>query len=155
MAVASLVWSGLVFLVAGEILVEPVRKALFSWLPEWFDIGYYLMYPHMYKTRVRIFTWCLGILLAAVIGTLVEEFYFRSYLLPRMSALKWAAPLVGIILMSLYHLWSPWLFFLRKIAMLPMVYAVWWKKNIYIGIYAHCLLNLIGDVLMTIPIVFG
>jgi len=35
-----------------------------------------------------------------------------------------------------------------------MVYAVWWKRNVTIGIVAHCLLNMIGDVIMNIPLVF-
>jgi hypothetical protein len=71
-----------------------------------------------------------------------------------MSSLGAWAPLMGGILMSLYHFWSPWLFFVRVIAITPMVYAVWWKRNLFIGIIAHCLLNLIGDVLMSIPMVF-
>jgi membrane protease YdiL (CAAX protease family) len=155
LVVGLLVWAGLVFLTASSILVNPVREGLFSWVPDWLDIGHYLMNSQMYPRSTRIFTWAVGIIFAALLGPIIEEFYFRSYLLPRMSSLKGWAPLVGTLLMTLYHFWSPWLFLVRVIAMVPMVYAVWWKKNVYISIYAHCLLNLVGDVLSSIPIVFG
>jgi hypothetical protein len=38
------------------------------------------------------------------------------------------------------------------VALLPMVYFVWWKKNFYIGVIAHCALNLVSDVFLAIPI---
>ena len=69
-----------------------------------------------------------------------------------MAYLGWAAPLVGSLLMVVYHFWSPWLIPLRLLAILPMVYFVWWKKNIYISVIAHCLLNVVADVVMTAPI---
>lgn len=150
----SLLWAGLVFVVSGSALVDPIRENLFSWMPEWFDPGYYLL-SQSYTRPVMIITWALGIVFGAIIAPTIEELYFRGYLLPRMSFLKAWAPLVGAILFTLYHFWSPWLFAVRLIAILPMVYAVWWKRNIWIGIVAHCLLNLVGDTLMTIPLVFG
>ncbi len=152
--IGSLLWAGLVFVVAGSALVDPIREALFSWIPEWLDLGYYLISSE-YSQPVKIITWGLGILFAVILGPTIEEFYFRSYLLPRMPSLKWWSPLVGIVLFTLYHFWSPWVFLVRVIAMLPMVYAVWWKRNVWIGVGAHCLLNLVGDALMSIPLVFG
>jgi membrane protease YdiL (CAAX protease family) len=71
-----------------------------------------------------------------------------------MRGLKGWAPLVGAVLFALYHLWSPWQFAVRLVALLPMVYAVWWKRSVWIGIGAHCLVNLVGDALSTIPLVF-
>lgn len=151
----SLVWPGLIFAVAGSFLVEPIKESLFSWLPEWFDLGRYLTDPQAYTQSLRVLTWVLSFFFAAFAGPLVEELYFRGYLLPRMSYLRGCAPLVSVVLMTLYHFWSPWFFIVRVLAMLPMVYAVWWKKDVTIGIYAHCLLNLVGDVLSAIPLVFG
>ena len=40
---------------------------------------------------------------------MVEELYFRGYLLPRISRLGAWAPLVNTVLFSLYHLFTPWL----------------------------------------------
>jgi hypothetical protein len=150
----SVLWAGLVFVVLGSALVDPIKEALFAWVPEWYNLGHYLV-SQEYSRSVRVVTWALGIVFAVVVGPTIEELYFRSYLLPRMPALKGWAPLVGIILFAFYHFWSPWLLLVRMIAMLPMVYAVWWKRNIWIGIIAHCLVNLAGDTLSAIPLVFG
>lgn len=155
LVVGALLWAGLVFLVGGSALVEPIREGLFGWVPDWLDVADFVINSQAFSRTTRIVTWVLGIVFGAILGPIIEEFYFRSYLLPRMSWLKAWSPLVGVVLMSLYHFWSPWLFVVRVIAMLPMVYAVWWKKNVYIGIFSHCLLNLIGDSLMAIPLVFG
>jgi len=154
LVIGTLLWAALVFLIGSSALVDPIRESLFSWVPEWYDLGYYLSADQVYSKPGMIFTWVLGIVLGAFVGPIIEEFYFRSYLLPRMSTLRGWAPFLGTVLMSLYHFWSPWLFFVRVIAMLPMVYAVWWKRNVYIGIWSHCLLNLIGDSLMVIPLIF-
>jgi hypothetical protein len=149
----SFLWAGLVFVVAGSALVDPLREALFSWVPEWYDLGNYLT-SGAYSRPVRIVTWGLGIVFAVILGPTVEELYFRSYLLPRMPALKGWAPLVGAVLFALYHFWSPWLFLVRLVALLPMVYAVWWKRNVWIAVVAHILVNLVGDALGAIPLVF-
>ena len=60
---------------------------------------------------------------------------------------RWA-PLVNVGLFSLYHFWTPWNFLSRVLLLAPMVYLVWWKRNIYIGMIAHCLLNLIGTTVL-------
>jgi membrane protease YdiL (CAAX protease family) len=154
LALGSMVWAGLVFTIAGSALVDPIRQALFSWVPAWVDPGSYLLNPEISQS-MKVVAWGLGIVFVVFLGPVIEEFYYRSYLLPRMAALRGWAPLVGSVLFALYHFWSPWLFVIRVIAMLPMVYAVWWKRNVWIGILAHCLLNLIGDTLLTLPLVFG
>jgi membrane protease YdiL (CAAX protease family) len=60
---------------------------------------------------------------------------------------RWA-PFMNVVLFSLYHFWTPWMFLSRVVLLTPMVYLVWWKRNIYIGMIAHCLLNLIGTAVL-------
>ena len=79
-----------------------------------------------------------------VLGPVVEELYFRGYLLPRLERFGRWAPLLNVVLFSLYHFWTPWQFFSRIVVLVPMVYAVWWKRNIYLGIITHSVLNIIG-----------
>jgi hypothetical protein len=45
------------------------------------------------------------------------------------------------VLFSLYHFFTPWQLVGRILVLLPMVYAVWWRRNIYIGMVVHCLGN--------------
>lgn len=54
------------------------------------------------------------------------------------------APLINVLLFSLYHLWTPWQNLERIVALLPLVYVSWWKKNIYLSMIAHVLLNTLG-----------
>ena len=69
-----------------------------------------------------------------------------------MAYLGWAAALVGSLLFVIYYFWTPWLIPLRLLAILPMVYFAWWKKSFHIGVVAHCTLNLVSDVILTVPI---
>lgn len=146
-------WSGLVFLAAGSALAAPLREAVFAHLPAWYDLGYYLT-EGVYSRGAVVTTWALGILFATFLGPFLEELYFRGYLLPRLPLPGIWAPLAGVLLFALYHFWSPWLVLVRIVALIPLVVAVWWKKNFWIGVYAHLLVNLIGDTLSSIPLVF-
>jgi membrane protease YdiL (CAAX protease family) len=89
-----------------------------------------------------------SIALSVIAGPLTEELYFRGLLLPRMEKLGAWAPLISAALFSLYHLFSPWEFFTRILLLLPLVYVVWWKRDIRIGIWAHILMNLIYGTLV-------
>jgi uncharacterized protein len=66
---------------------------------------------------------------------------------------RWA-PLVNVSLFSLYHFWSPWQLVARILGIGPTVYAVWWKRNVYLGMVVHCTLNSLG-VLLVASLVLG
>jgi membrane protease YdiL (CAAX protease family) len=85
-------------------------------------------------------------------GGAVEELYFRGYLLPRMESLGAWAPLVNIVLFSLYHFWSPWENIVRLLAMLPWFYAVWRTRNIYLALLVHFIINTFSGVSLLILI---
>ena len=67
--------------------------------------------------------------------------------------MKGWAPLVNVLLFSLYHFFSPWQNITRILAFTPMAGVVRWKKNIYLSMCAHCLLN-IGSVSLAAPLFF-
>jgi hypothetical protein len=149
---------GMLFLWSGvfAVLVYPPLDAffignLFSWLPEWFffaeDFG-------RYTTGALLLTWGLGLVLNAFAGPVVEEMYFRGYLLPRISRFGAWAPVMNAVLFSLYHFFTPWQNVGRILGLLPMVYAVWWKRDIRIGIAVHVLGNLFS-MLALLPVLFG
>jgi membrane protease YdiL (CAAX protease family) len=133
-----------------SMALEPaVIDALFGWLPDWFvrpididRIGDY--------TR-EAWLWTLGAYLVVngFVGPIVEELYFRGYLLPRMEWMGRWAPLVNVSLFSLYHFWSPWQIIGRILGLGPTVYAVRWKENIYLGMVIHCTGNTLGVILVT------
>ena len=55
-------------------------------------------------------------------------------------------------LFSLYHFWSPWQIVARILGFAPTVYAVRWKRNIYLGMIVHCSLNSIAVVLVAMMV---
>lgn len=122
-----------------------VFSLLFSWWPKQMLLSDFPQNLNRYSPTVL---W-LVVLLSGMLNIVVpyvEELYFRGYLLPRMSYMNKWAPLLNVTLFSLYHFWLPWEFFSRVIALFPMVYVVWWKRNIYPGIWVHILLNSLGTI---------
>lgn len=131
-------WSVLIFMSLGEF-DQVILHNLFNWLPTWFQFS--LFSPADYSQSVRIITFILFLVVNGVAGPIVEELYFRGYLLRRMEYLKGWAPLVNVALFSLYHFFSPWQFFTRILAFFPLAFVVRWKRNIYLSMVTHCLLN--------------
>ena len=133
-------------------LISPVDNLIlikvFGWLPDWYALRNLLEIPSIYSREALLVTAVFAVILNGIVGPVVEELYFRGHLLPRMSRFGRWAPLVNVVLFSLYHFWTPWNFLSRVVLLTPMVYWVWWKRNIYIGMIAHCLLNLIGTLVL-------
>lgn len=145
-----LFWSILIFMSFGKI-DQTIITHVFFWLPDWFQISQFS--PADYSLQTRIVTFVLFLVANGLAGPIVEELYFRGYLLPRMEYLKGWAPLVNVALFSLYHFFSPWQFFTRIIAFYPWAHVVRWKRNIFISMVVHCSLN-IGYCVLAIPSFF-
>jgi membrane protease YdiL (CAAX protease family) len=149
-----IIWVPALFVIVGIIftLMKPVdvflQKNLFAWMP--------LMESGLqggFSKGVLIVTYGMAAIFGAVVGPIVEELYFRGFLLPRMKyAGKWA-PLLHSLLFALYHVFTPWMFVTRTIGMLPLVYAVQ-RRNVYVSIIVHILVNLI-DVVVGLSFIIG
>jgi uncharacterized protein len=130
---------------AGAILIsfldDLLLKYIFYWVPEWLMLSSFFETATQYSPTIRAINIIGYLILAGIIAPIIEELYFRGYLLPRLDFLKGWSPLVNAGLFSLYHLWSPWQIPSRIAILLPLIYVVRRKKNIYIGIFVHCALN--------------
>ncbi len=122
-----------------------LAKTFFSWLPDWSLPATSLATISQYPQGVLVVTFVAELALS-VAGPLVEELYFRGYLLPRIPASRTWAPLINVLLFSLYHFFSPWQNISRIIAILPLVYVVSWKRNIYIGMITHAAFNTVLNI---------
>jgi len=153
MVFLAALWAVVIF-VLGKPLNSFFHTHLFSWMGNKFDISDYLTSPQNYSKGLLITTWVVGLFSTSLIVPIFEEIYFRGYLLPRIDRYKIFAPIIGTILFCLYHFFTPWMFLVRVIAIMPMIFLVWKYKNIHIGIVFHVLLNLLGDTITAIPIIF-
>ena len=61
------------------------------------------------------------------------------------------APLLNTVLFSLYHFFTPWQNVGRIVGFLPIVYAAWWKKSIYVSMGTHVLGNF-SAMLLLLPV---
>lgn len=138
-----------------HMAIEPqLIERLFGWLPEWFVRPIDADSVRDYSATAWVVTLAAYFAINGLLGPIVEEVYFRGYLLPRMEHLGRWAPLVNVSLFSLYHFWSPWQFLARILGIGPMVYAVRSRRNIYLGMAVHCTLNTLG-VLLVAGLVLG
>ena len=96
----------------------------------------------------------IGVLftLSITLGGLVEELYFRGYLLPRMEALGGWAPFLIVLLFSLYHFWSPWENAVRLLALTPWVYATWRARNLYLALLIHGVINAFSGISLLLTV---
>jgi len=143
--VALVLWGFLATLVT-SLLDSAIANAWFAWLPEWFfffDLSQY----EGYAQPALMLTFIVYLIVNGIALPIVEELYFRGYLLPRLEHYgKWA-PLINLSLFSLYHFWTPWGTISRILWMFPWVYVAWRKQNIYLIMIAHCTANIIGSLL--------
>ena len=146
-----LAWSGIFSVLVYPPLDEFFIGNVFFWLPD----SFFLVEDFSrYSTAALVITWVFGMVVNGVVGPVVEEVYFRGYLLPRISRFGAWAPLVNTVLFSVYHFFTPWQNVGRIVGFLPIVYAAWWKRSIYVSMGAHVLGN-VSVMLLLLPVFFG
>jgi len=134
-----LVWPLIIFIVVGAIfaLLKPIdayiQERLFFWMP---DLNFGL--DGHYSRTILIVTYSMFLIFNVFLAPLVEELYFRGYLLPRMKGTF--ATLFHSFLFAAVHVFTPWMIITRTLGLLPLVFGVK-KKNITIGIIVHILGN--------------
>ena len=136
-----------------QVVYSPVAtvlaKQLFGWMPVYMlpqssDLG-----P---MTAITLITALLTLALDGIINPIVEELYFRGYLLPRLSHWGWLAPFINALLFALQHFWQPYNYLLIFFLVLPEVMIVLWKRNIRFSILCHCTANTLGATLTLIAL---
>ena len=140
---------------AGFVLAKPVNgwveHTLFSawpdaWKPQPGTAG-------GYSDDALLWTAVLILTGSAIVAGVLEEAYFRGFLLPRMpAALGRTGPAAHTILFALYHVWTPWLAPTRILGILPLTYITLHIRSILPATVAHITLNLI-DVILILAVV--
>ena len=145
-----LVYSILLFAVVSPMITPAITDTLFAWYPQEYNLQTAMANPGVLSGYQGVYLLLVMFIITnGILGPFVEELYFRGYLLPRMDgyAKKWA-PILNVVFFSLYHYFSPWDNPTRIIALIPLVYIVWRKRDIRFGIWVHILLNTSSGVLM-------
>lgn len=147
--VPGTLWIWFVYIVLAPPIDQFFIGRLFSWVPTWLITGWSYA-PTDYGKTILVLTAVLGLVLNGIIAPIVEEMYFRGYLLPRLSYLGLWGPLLGGLLFSLYHFFTPWENPIRLLVVLPLVYLVTSTRSIYWGMIVHVANNTLAMTLLLV-----
>ncbi len=129
-----------------SILTAPASSFLidrvFWWLPDWLVDPDPILYTDSVGVLWVVFLSVL--LIDGIVNPVVEEMYWRGYLMPRLARFGRWAPVINGLLFGLQHFWQPFNYVSIVPSSLLIAYVVWWKKNLYVSVIAHCTVNLIG-----------
>lgn len=115
-------------------------------LPDWFPV--WATTEGMVKGLAgahgaqRSITFVLAVLVSGLVAPIVEEMYYRGFLLSRTERWGAVAPLANSLMFGIYHIWTPWNVAAIFLKFLPLAYVASFKKDVRIGIVVHCLFNL-------------
>jgi membrane protease YdiL (CAAX protease family) len=140
LAVTALV---LVFLT--RPLDDVLVSRLITRLPQWFFYSDVRQYAR-YSIPVLRVVFAVRLAVDGLVLPIVEELYFRGYLLPRIDRFGVWSPILHHSLFTLYHLWQPFNYPTILLGFFPTVWAVWYKRSVLLGIITHMVLNVIGGI---------
>jgi membrane protease YdiL (CAAX protease family) len=130
-----------------------LAERVFFWLPPYLLPSWE---PPVAPTQgLILFTLLANLLFDGILFPVLEEAYFRGFLLPRMTYLGVLAPAVNALLFAMWHFWQPYNWPLIFVLVLVEAYVVWWKRNIYISMLLHCSANTIGATLALLAFLTG
>lgn len=131
-----------------SIAIVPISQYLDAhltfWLPVWTTQVALITSLASSSPAQRSIALGLAVLLSGFVAPVVEELYFRGFLLPRMEHWGWVAPVLSSLLFAIYHFYFPGNVPGIFVAFVPISYIVMLKKNWRIGAITHSLFNLWG-----------
>ena len=142
-AVPLVAWFILMLFLSVAVLDERIADGLFSWYPESVRDFSSFEGDSTYATWVLVVVFAAAVAINGILGPVVEELYFRGYLLPRIDRFGRGAPVLNAVLFSLYHFWTPWQNIGRIIGLLPWIYTVWRKRCLALSMAIHIAVNCI------------
>jgi membrane protease YdiL (CAAX protease family) len=155
--------AGVVVLVAVEMVLlrlpighvsDYLSAHVFSWLPTSFSPSADDDLATLGR-GVVLAVLVLQLLIDGIINPIVEERYFRGFLLPQFSRFGFVAPLANTALFALGHFWQPYNFVSIFAYVLPLTLFTWWRKNYYAQAFVHCLANSIGATMALVSFMKG
>jgi len=137
------IWWG-VLAISMSPIYQVVETNLAALLPSWTTQEALIRGLTGVSQTQQLLTLGLAVILSGFVAPIVEELYFRGFLLPRMEHWGWLAPVVNALLFGLYHFYFPGNVLGIFVTWLPISFVVMRTKNWRIGAVVHILINLWG-----------
>lgn len=137
-------WTIVLFGAAGVLMTicKPISnfllKNVFSFIPTMYALNEDMS---IFSRNMIIITIIVSFFMITLIYPIIEELYFRGFLMARMKWMGSYLVIFNLILFAIYHFWSPWMIVARIVAFLPLFYMVYKKDSLKLGITVHCLAN--------------
>lgn len=90
----------------------------------------------------------MALLFNGIAGPATEELYFRGHLLPRLEAYGSWAPIINTLLFAIYHFFSPWRYPAIIVGFLPISWAAWRTRSIFVALSSHIAINMTSALLL-------
>jgi membrane protease YdiL (CAAX protease family) len=94
-----------------------------------------------YNQSSLVVIFVLALIVRGFAIPIVEELYFRGFLLPRLSRFNFWAPVIGGLFFAIYHVWQPMAFLTVFVTGIILGAIVQWKHNVYLSIILHVFAN--------------
>jgi membrane protease YdiL (CAAX protease family) len=135
----------ILFILSGSV-TNYLETVVFAWVPDWFMMDTGLEGGGFSKSALLVLN--IASIFVFMIGIpIVEEMYFRGYLLPRLAHLGLWAVVINAFLFALYHFTTPWGLVFRFLNALALAYSAYRKQNLLPAILVHVIANSV-DVVM-------
>lgn len=142
--IALFAWFTLLLIVSTALLDAWIAERFFAWIPDairqFSDVGAAGESAPVHLVVVML---VVAFVLNGFVGPVVEELYFRGYLLPRIDRLGRWAPVLNTTLFSIYHFWTPWQNPARILGFLPIAWVAWRRQSVQVAIAGHVSINVV------------
>ena len=145
LSIVKLMGFSLLLLVVGVIIMTVMKPfsdyslhVVFHWIPDWYIWSQDMS---LFSRNMILLAIAADFIIITLLVPIIEEFYFRGFLLSRMKWMGKYSVLFNVVLFSIYNFQSPWLVLTRSLYMLPLVYLVYKKDSMKLGIFVHCIAN--------------
>ncbi len=141
-------WNAVVYMPLLAVTSDWLKNAVYFWTPSWFRVeSDFAQYPR----NINLLMALVSIPAFTLFGVL-EELYFRGYLLPRISRFGAWAPILSTALFTIYHFDTLQNAVSIFVGFLPIAYLTWRKQNIYLAVIAHAGVNFIAALVGYLPV---
>lgn len=138
--IGLVVFAGLVYALLSSSLNVYLKDEIFTFIPGWARA------VEIDASDSQLTITILSLLVFGnILGPLVEELYFRGYLLYRTPGAAIPRSLLNAFLFAVYHFWSPWDIVARTLAVAPYAYVTLKTDNVWIAITAHIAVNMLAS----------
>lgn len=83
----------------------------------------------------------------------VEEFYFRAWMLPRLSHYGRMGWVINGVMFACYHLFQLWIFPVILVGSLLFAFIVYYSKSVYPALVYHFILNFMFSILGLVALI--